>query len=40
MSGYAADELARRGISDAALYVQKPFQVDALAERIATLLQS
>ncbi len=40
MSGYAADELARRGISDAALYVQKPFQVGALAERIASLLQS
>jgi signal transduction histidine kinase len=40
MSGYAADELARRGIGDAAFYVQKPFQVGALAERISTALES
>ena len=40
MSGYAADELARRGIDDAALYVQKPFQVRALAERISAALSS
>jgi CheY-like chemotaxis protein len=40
MSGYAADELARRGITDADVYVQKPFQVHALAERIASALDS
>jgi PAS domain S-box-containing protein len=38
MSGYASDELARRGVDDAALFVQKPFQVRALADRIAVAL--
>jgi PAS domain S-box-containing protein len=38
MSGYASDELARRGINDATVYLQKPFQVGVLAERIAQAL--
>jgi CheY-like chemotaxis protein len=38
MSGYASDELARRGINDSTIYLQKPFQVGELAERIATML--